>query len=691
MKPFTSSAFVVVACQMALICGIQPAVTAGAPTENSGGDVESGWPIIIELKSRHPAIELAGGELAKYLGRMAGDSGAASVAADPTSLNFAADPEEAPARLELGLLGDFGVSVDGVDDPALDDAIYIDVRNSRGVIAGSNPRSVLFAAYRFLEAAGCRWIRPGPDGDYVPSRRVDNLSVQLADRATYRFRGHNNSGSYSIDYIVSKIEWGAKVGLNTFYNEFFIPQKSYQSWYGREYPSRKPPAPRTDTEITAYHQLLNREVKRRGLLLHAVGHGWNARFFGSPEVECHHWGELVVPEDQTEYLALEGGKRVHRRPTFTELCYGNPQVRRRLVHLVADYAETHPEVDYLHFWLDDRMNNTCECELCRHKRVSDFYVMILNGIDQELSRRNIPTRIVFLLYQDTLWPPEEESFVNQDRFVLMFAPISRLYDEPYSVPDEDLPLPSYQLNQNSSPRDIELNVSFLQAWQQAFQGAGFVYDYHMFYIHFYDQGYYGYLDVLAEDIRRLPRLNLHGFVSCQMQRSFYPHGFPHDAHARLLWNPASGIDELAQDYFQGSFGKEGAMALEYMQTLSNLFSPKYFYRRWRARAVPPDDAAVQDARKKLALVDDAVQSFRPIIERNLLSDDPVHRLSWKYLSVHSGMVVLMADALLARDEGRKADEQAAWQAMREYIVAHEEITEGVFDVFSLQRIFPALR
>jgi hypothetical protein len=38
-----------------------------------------------------------------------------------------------------------------VADPARDDAIYVDVRNSRGVIAGSNPRSVLFAAYRFID------------------------------------------------------------------------------------------------------------------------------------------------------------------------------------------------------------------------------------------------------------------------------------------------------------------------------------------------------------------------------------------------------------------------------------------------------------------------------------------------------------------------------------------------------------
>jgi hypothetical protein len=686
MKRSACLALIVVANHLVLLGGIQPVVSAMAAPPAIGTDTPSRpavQPITIGLKTRHSAIALAGTELGKYLGLMAGNSRAATVAAGPGTT---------AAQIELGLFGDFGVAVDGVTDPALDDAIYIDVRNSKGIVAGSNPRSVLFAVYRFLEASGCRWIRPGPDGDYVPSRRIDNLAVQLKDKAVYRFRGNSNGGSYSIDYILSKIEWGPKVGLNTFFNEFLIRRMSYANWYSRKYPSHRAPEPRTDTEIRAYHELLNREVKRRGLLLHAGGHGWNARFFGNPEVECDHEGHLEVPEDQTEYLALVGGERVKRGPTTTELCYGRAEVRQRLVQLVADYAEAHPEVDYLHFWLDDRMNDTCECELCRHKRVGDFYVMILNGIDRELSRRNIPTRIVFLIYQDLLWPPEAERLLNQGRFALMFAPISRLYDAPYEMPAEDLVLPPYQLNKNTSPHNIGQNVGFLRAWQRIFQGSGFVYDYHMVWYHYYDQGYYGLMDVLAEDIRRLPRLNLQGFVSCQTQKAFYPHGFPLYAHARLLWNPRNQVDSLAQDYFEGAFGKEGALALQHMKTLSDLFSPKYFYGKQRTReAIRPDDAEGQAVRKKLTLVDDAVQKFRPIIERNLPIGDPVHRLSWKYLSVHSGMAVLMADALRARVEGKPKDEVARWEAVRQYVVEHEDATESAFDLFRFQNTFPGLR
>jgi len=661
---------------MAVIIAVNSFASGGTVFGAQQGKTETA--ITIGLKTRHPAIVLAGDELAKYLGRMAGDPGAAVVVT------------ESSPKIALGLLSDFGVKVDGVADPALDDAIYIDVRNSKGVIAGSNPRSVLFAAYRFLESCGCRWIRPGPDGDYVPSRPVNKLSVQLKDKAANRFRGNMNAGTYSIDYILSKIEWNAKVGLNTFFNEFLIPKKNYVNWYSRKYPSQKAPEPRSDAEILAYHELLNREVKRRGMFLQAGGHGFNARFLGNPEIECDHEGTIVITDEKLEFLALVNGERLKgRSPTTSELCYSRPDVQHGLARIVADYAEKRPEVDCLHFWFDDRSNNTCECERCRDKKPSEFFVQILNGIDRELTRRGLPTRIAFLIYQDLRWAPDVERFANPDRFVLMFAPSGRIYDDPYQLPPPGLSLPPYQLNKNPGTRDVREHVAFLREWQRMFRGPGFVYDYHMVWYHFYDQGYYGLMEVMAEDIRRLPQMNLHGFVSCQNQKAFYPHGFPIYAHARLLWNPQSQVDDLARDYFQGAFGPEGALALEQMKTLSDLFSPQYFYRKSRAKdLVCPGDEGIP---QKLSRIAEVVQKFRPVIERNLSRGHPAHQLSWKYLSVHAGMVVPMAAALQSRAEGKSKDEANHWKAVRQYVIEHEAITENVFDFFWFQRTFPGVR
>ncbi len=625
-------------------------------------------PVKIRICSRHSAVELAAAELVRYLGQMAGRGDAAVV------VDAANDREPA---IELGLFQDCAVPLDGLRDANRDDAIHVDVRNSKGVIAGSNPRSVLFAAYRFLEACGCRWIRPGKDGDYVPARSVGNLSVRLADKAAYRFRGNNNCGTYSLDQILDKIAWAPKVGLNTFFSEFLLPRFLYNRYYNRSYPSLKTPELRSDEEIRAYHELTIREIKRRGLWYHAAGHGWTGLVVGGPESESDHESKLLVPPDKEHFLALVGGKRVNHGPTFTDLCYGNPEVQQILVRCVADYAAQHPEVDYLHVWQDDSMNRTCECDLCRNTRVADWYLKILNQLDAELSRRKIATKIVFLIYQDLIWGPEKERFAHPDRFVMMYAPISRRYSAPYYVGTKEVELPAYQLNRNQRPADEETGAGFLRAWQRVFRGEAFVFDYHMTWHHYLDPGYYGFTEVLAEDIRRLPKMGMDGFVSCQVLRSYYPHGFPMDLHARLLWNPSRSVDDVARQYFSGAFGDDGEKARQYVAKLSDLFGPLYLDR---ASLFGKDAAAKQAALAKLSQVPQTVADFRPVIERHLSTGATSQQQSWKYLSLHADLVLKLAAGLQARAAGNTKQANTMWKQAIQQIAEQESETDPVLDI-----------
>ena len=130
-------------------------------------------------------IDHAAQELRKYLRMMMPDCGAVKV-------NYAPDATEG---FRLGLLQDFGLSTAEVEDPLLDDVIHIDCTENGGILAGSNPRSVLFAVYRFLRENGCRWLYPGVDGDYVPMQDIHG--VQYHKKADHRFRGFCNEGSES--------------------------------------------------------------------------------------------------------------------------------------------------------------------------------------------------------------------------------------------------------------------------------------------------------------------------------------------------------------------------------------------------------------------------------------------------------------------------------------------------------------
>jgi hypothetical protein len=175
---------------------------------------------------------------------------------------------------------------------------------------------------------------------------------------------------------------------------------------------------------------------------------------------------------------MVNGKRESnkRGAVFTELCYGNPETRRRLVQVAADYAEEHPQVDFLHFWLSDSLNVNCECELCRDTRPSDFYVVLLNKLDEEFTRRDIKTRIVFLIYQELFYPPLNEKIINQERFVMMYAPISRDYRVSYSYSKDEVELPPYVLNEtvlrNWTDEQI---IQSLRVWKNMFQGDTFVF------------------------------------------------------------------------------------------------------------------------------------------------------------------------------------------------------------------------
>lgn len=64
----------------------------------------------------------------------------------------------------VGIHEDLHATIPVVDDPVMDDAIAISVENGKGYISGSNERSVLIAAYRFLNELGCQWFRPGDEG-----------------------------------------------------------------------------------------------------------------------------------------------------------------------------------------------------------------------------------------------------------------------------------------------------------------------------------------------------------------------------------------------------------------------------------------------------------------------------------------------------------------------------------------------
>jgi hypothetical protein len=599
-----------------------------------------------------------------------------------SAIQFAA--EELTRCLQLlGLRGEFRIGLFS-DFPELEppetegDALAVETTPSGGVLAGTNPRSALFAVYTYLRELGFAWVRPGASGEVVPIiRKLPNVS--LRDQASYRHRGVCIEGAISAENALEMIDWMPKLGFNAYFIQFRDAFTFFDRWYQHMGNPNLKRESFTTEDAADLTMKMRAEIKRRGLDLHMVGHGWTCEPFGIPGPGWYqHEGE--IPESARQMFAEVNGKRElwGGIALNTNLCYGNPEARTIISDAIAEWAEENRDVDIIHFWLADGSNNNCECPLCRDTRPADFYMQMLNEVDEKLSARGLDTRIVFLVYVDLLWPPVKETELrNPDRFILMFAPITRSYSQPFAsssgVVEE---LPTFERNKLKFPRDPAANLGFLKAWQKLFPGEGFDFDYHFMWDHHRDAGQYAMAEVLHQDVQRLRDIGLDGFVSCQNQRVFFPTGLGMTALGRTLWNRDTTFDQIASDYFAAAFGKGAEEARAYLAACSELIDPRLI----RGEA---SDAQKQAAQFQLGKVPDLVKQFAPVVDRGLADPSPARATSWRILQLHGEFAQLLAVAMARKLAGDDAKE-AAW-ALFEWCREHELDLQPWFDLFEFQQ------
>jgi hypothetical protein len=576
--------------------------------------------------------------------------------------------------LRIGLMSSFpNIEAPNVKDPEVDDAIDIDVKGGAGHIAGINPRSVLLAVYRYLTELGFRWVRPGADGEYVPQLELLR-DVKLSETPSYRHRGICIEGSVGLEHVTNIIDWMPKVGFNGYFTQFREAHTFFDRWYGQnDDPSTESKTiSRQDAE--GYTRRAVEEIKKRDMLYHAVGHGWTCEAFGIAGMGWEQEKE-EQPEEVTQYFAEVNGKRElwGKIGINTNICFGKPEARRIVIEEIANYAEKHPDIDIIHFWLADGSNNHCECELCRDTRPSDFYVRTLNELDELLTSRNLKTRIVFLIYVDLLWPAEKEKIKNQDRFILMFAPITRTFSSSFAS-DKELPeLPPFVRNKLEFPNSVEQNVAFLRAWQKDFPGDSFDYDYHFLCDHYRDPGHIRISDILSQDVKALKDIGIDGYVSCQVQRVFFPTGLPMTVMGKTLWDRDTDFAELTTDYFKSAYGPDGALAQEHLTTLSNLFDPPYMRgeKEWVS----------EEAAERLGKIPQVIADFQPVIDRNAKIDNACWAQSWAYLGYNARFCELLARAYHAVAQDNKEEAAKFWQEVVAYTTENHAALHPVLDTY----------
>lgn len=569
-----------------------------------------------------------------------------------------------------------------VEDSTLDDQYYIHVDADKQQILGNNPRALLLGVYRYLTLIGCRFLRPGKQYEVVPIRTcVTDYYASEAHTASLRHRGACLEGADSIENILDFIDWSPKVGFNSFFLQFKYPHTFLERWYSHENNPELAPVKWTMEDSERLMPYLNDAMTERGILQHRVGHGWTSEVLG-----CSATGwdvEEIQFDAETQALIAEvDGKRElhHGIPTNTNLCLTNPAAVEKFSDLVVDYVKENPDTDYLHIWLADAVNNSCECENCRKLRPSDHYVALLNRIDEKLTAMASTTRLVMLMYVDLLWAPLQTKLNNPDRFVLMFAPITRTFEKSYSEHGSLPETPKFELNHLTFPRDIESNLSLLKDWQKMASCDSFVYDYPLGRAHYGDPAYTGLSRIIYKDLQYNQKLGLNGINSCQELRAAFPNALPNYVMARTSMDLSLSFEDIAGEYYEAAYGPTGLQLLPLMEQISSLFSIDYVISYNMPRVSPELVQKMQQVPAVLSQIEALMQQRQP-------DQNEVQAHMWQEISFFLTYTRTLAHVLELSASGQVTECLDAYEHQYKPLIRHHELVDqSGLDVYRVQHI-----
>ena len=545
------------------------------------------------------------------------------------------------------------------NDNHFDDGFKLKFNNNKLHIIAAQPRSGLIAVYFFLNQLGARFL--SPTQEMIPQVKLENYNFNFEEKAALRHRGVCIEGANSIENILDFIDYLPKIYMNSFFVQFNSPQPFLRRYYqhmNNEYLTEK-----QDVDYEKMVEAVDAAIAKRSLIHHRVGHGWTSKVLGFDFDLAWDQGYEIDASQKELVASLQGKRALHMgSPTMTSLCLDQKEVKRRFVNEVLRYAQNRPDVDVLHIWLSDAFNNVCECSACIKTTVADQYIEILNLIDEAMSQATCDHKLCFLLYQELLWPAEHATLTNPDRFIMMFAPITRPFEKSYVDHDIIEKPVAYQRNQIKLPDSLEENMSFLKAWQENYQGDQFVYDYPLGRAHYGDLGYLKISDTIARDIPYLKQMNLNGYISCQELRASLPHGYPNYLMGHLLWNHDLDETQLRHDYFKNMYGLHYHVVLNYYEALSYYSSPDYF--NGKTDRVNPE---LQEQFKKLYEVSQTqISKSLPLNYRD-------------QIDYHQKIAQSLAAILYDKVSGKET--KTAWQVLKKMIQENELAYQPLFDVY----------
>ena len=567
-----------------------------------------------------------------------------------------------------------------VEDATLDDGVSISVANRQGYITGTNKRSVLMAVYRFFKEIGAAYVRPGRDGERVPLVSSEDISVSVLDTPVSRYRGFCIEGSAGYEHIVDLIDFAPKLGMNIIFTQLWRPSFALNRWYGNQ---KNPSYVPAELSIEAQDMLVaeyDRQIVKRGLNHHKMGHGWIPSILGEKTGIWHGISAPDLLKEEHRHLVAEinGERKLHNDSAVdTSFCYGNPEARALIVKEIVKYAKENPETDTLHVWLADQPENQCECPLCRDTRPSDLYVDMLNELDEALTEEGLTTKVIFLSYLELLWSPRRARIKNPERFALIFAPIRRPYERPFSAQKEGDTVP-FVRNKWTNPCDSFSVLRYFDEWKSQFPGDCMLFDYHLMWDFYNDLTGIETGKMFGLDMAEQKGLGFTGMISCQGVRISAIGALPMRLMANALWSGVSDGEGETAEFFRDTYGDGAEACRAILDEVRAALPPNML----RGKLPYTEDHAKVCERVKAA-----ISAFLPTVAAHSADEDFSLRVSYLQLGALLTFADKVIDFIIAAVKGESDEGLRLWSRVLTASSEFEALYPKAFDAFEFSLVW----
>jgi hypothetical protein len=283
--------------------------------------------------------------------------------------------------------------------------------------------------------------------------------------------------------------------------------------------------------------------------------------------------------------------------------------------------------------------------------------MLMNEIDEELTRRALDTRIVFICYYETIWKSETVNIKNPARFTMLFAPITRVYYRSVTPTPVAFPYVPFVHNDITLPRDIDEYIPYAKASMEQYKVNTFLYEYHFCYHQHCEPSGITFARILHEDVKGYHAHGFHGIIQDGSQRSYWPNGLAFYVYAQTLFDVNVDFDALVEDYYRHAYGDAWEEVLAFMKKLAAVVPHQYLAGKASKnkdihRMYDPD---MQEKLRELGRV---AASFKPFLEAHKNMPKRAQTVAMRLLAFHLDFWAGVAEPLALKCTGEQEREAA---------------------------------